>query len=90
MIDFHTHPVMIKELLEKDPTLEKNVHQVFGFHFPAQPLEIFRREKLDPALLPPWRDIDTYEDLRRLRERHREGFFANSRTMRYLLSRDGA
>ena len=50
---------------------------------------IFRREKLDPALLPPWWDIDTYEDLRRLRERHREGFFANSRTMRYLLSRDG-
>lgn len=44
MIDFHTHPVMIKELLDKDPVLEKNVHQVFGFHFPAQPLEIFRRE----------------------------------------------
>ena len=44
MIDFHTHPVMIKELLEKDPVLEKNIHEVFGFHFPAQPLEIFRRE----------------------------------------------
>ena len=44
MIDFHTHPVMIKELLESDPSLEKNIHQVFGFHFPAQPLEIFRRE----------------------------------------------
>lgn len=44
MIDFHTHPVMIKELLEADPELEKNIHEVFGFHFPAQPLEIFRRE----------------------------------------------
>ena len=53
-------------------------------------MEIFRREKLDPALLPPWQDIDTHEDLRRLREQHREGIFANSRTMRYLLSRDGA
>lgn len=44
MIDFHTHPVMIKELLDADPELEKNIHEVFGFHFPAQPLEIFPRE----------------------------------------------
>lgn len=60
MIDFHTHPVMIKELLVTDPELEKNIHEVFGFHFPAQPLEIFRREMdaagVEQAVLLP---IDT-------------------------------
>ena len=44
MIDFHTHPVMIRELVESDPVLDKNIHDVFGFHFPAQPLEGFLLE----------------------------------------------
>ena len=44
MIDFHTHPVMIRELVESDPVLDRNIHDVFGFHFPAQPLEGFLLE----------------------------------------------
>lgn len=36
---------------------------------------------------PPWRDIDTVEDLRALIEKHKDGPFAASRTMRYALSR---
>jgi uncharacterized protein len=48
MIDIHTHPVMIKELIDKDPDLERNIHQVFGFHFPPQPLQNFFLE-LDAA-----------------------------------------
>jgi hypothetical protein len=44
MIDFHTHPVMIKELVESDATLARAVHEVFGFHFPSQPLALFLRE----------------------------------------------
>jgi rSAM/selenodomain-associated transferase 1 len=39
------------------------------------------------AILPPWRDIDTYEDLKALAERHRKTAFAKSRTVRYALSR---
>lgn len=39
------------------------------------------------SLLPLWRDIDTYEDLNALIERHRESPFANSRTIRCALSR---
>jgi uncharacterized protein len=44
MIDFHTHPVMIRELRQKDPQLERAVHEVFQLHFPAQPLELFLAE----------------------------------------------
>lgn len=44
MIDFHTHPVMVKELLESDPSLAQRVRDVFGFFFPAQPLEGFLLE----------------------------------------------
>ncbi len=44
MIDFHTHPVMIKELVEGDASLAHAIHQVFGFHFPWQPLDLFLRE----------------------------------------------
>ncbi len=44
MIDFHTHPVMIRELADSDPVLARNIHDVFGFHFPAQPLEGFLLE----------------------------------------------
>ena len=44
MIDFHTHPVMIKELVGSDATLARAIHEVFGFHFPSQPLDLFLRE----------------------------------------------
>ncbi len=44
MIDFHTHPVMIKELVNSDADLDRSIHEVFGFHFPAQPLECFLLE----------------------------------------------
>ena len=57
MIDIHTHPVMIKELVESDPDLERNIHQVFGFHFPPQPLRNFTLEMdaagLSQAVLLP-------------------------------------
>ncbi len=43
-IDIHTHPVMVKELFAADPQLEESIHRVFGFHFPAQPLEVFLLE----------------------------------------------
>jgi predicted TIM-barrel fold metal-dependent hydrolase len=44
MIDFHTHPVMIRELRERDPQLERAVREVFQLHFPAQPLSLFLAE----------------------------------------------
>lgn len=57
MIDIHTHPIMIKELLDDDPDLERNINQVFGFHFPPQPILNFILEleaaEVDQALLLP-------------------------------------
>ncbi len=57
MIDFHTHPVMIKELLDEDPELRRHIHTEFGFHFPSQPLEGFVLEMeeagVDRAVLLP-------------------------------------
>jgi predicted TIM-barrel fold metal-dependent hydrolase len=57
MIDFHTHPVMIKELIEADPALDQKIHDVFGFFFPPQPLECFLLEMdeagVDKAVLLP-------------------------------------
>ncbi|MCX7024577.1 MAG: amidohydrolase family protein [Spirochaetes bacterium] len=57
MIDFHTHPVMIKELVEKDTALAAAVRDVWGLLFPPQPLEIFIRELdeagVDKAVLLP-------------------------------------
>ena len=44
MIDFHTHPVMIRELRQEDPQLERAVREVFQLHFPAQPLSLFLAE----------------------------------------------
>lgn len=44
MIDFHTHPVMIRELVEQDAALARAVREVFGLLFPPQPLEVFLRE----------------------------------------------
>ena len=57
MIDVHTHPVMIKELVENDPELERAIHEVFGFFFPPQPLKGFLLEMdeagVDQAVLLP-------------------------------------
>jgi uncharacterized protein len=57
VFDFHTHPVMIKELFDSDPTLSDHIHTTFGFHFPAQPLECFLLEMdeaaIDQAVLLP-------------------------------------
>ncbi len=57
MIDVHTHPVMIRELVERDPRLASAVKEVFGLRFPAQPLEIFLQElneaEVDRAVLLP-------------------------------------
>ena len=57
MIDFHTHPVMIKELFEADPDFDRIVNDIFGFHFPPQPLEVFTSEMdaagVDQAVLLP-------------------------------------
>jgi uncharacterized protein len=41
VIDFHTHPVQVEELLERDPSLARVVHQVFGLTMPPQPLKTF-------------------------------------------------
>lgn len=41
MIDFHTQPIMIKELVEADPALGNQIHDVLGFHFTPQPLSVF-------------------------------------------------
>jgi len=48
MIDIHTHPVMIRELMEKEPGLARAVREVFGLLFPPQPLQVFLSE-LDEA-----------------------------------------
>jgi predicted TIM-barrel fold metal-dependent hydrolase len=48
MIDIHTHPVMIRELIVEDPGLSPAVREVFGLLFPPQPLEVFLSE-LDAA-----------------------------------------
>jgi len=44
IIDFHTHPMMIKELQENNPDLSRAVQEVFGLKFPAQPLSLFLLE----------------------------------------------
>lgn len=41
MIDFHTHPVQVADLLADDPDLQRAVHDVFGLFMPPQPLETF-------------------------------------------------
>ena len=57
MIDIHTHPVMIKELIQSDAALADAIHDVFGFFFPPQPLECFLLEMdaagVDRAVLLP-------------------------------------
>ena len=41
MIDFHTHPVLIRELAEKDPEYERSSREVFRIGNTFQPLETF-------------------------------------------------
>lgn len=48
IVDFHTHPVMIAELIEADLALARSVREVFGLLFPPQPLQTFLLE-LDAA-----------------------------------------
>ena len=53
-------------------------------------LAIVDQKRLRVSLLPPWRDIDTREDLKAFVERHRNTPFARSRTMRFVLSWNGS
>ena len=41
MIDFHTHPVLIQELIAKHPNYERSARQVFNIGNNFQPLETF-------------------------------------------------
>ena len=41
MIDFHTHPVLIREFVEKYPGYERAARQVFNIGNNFQPLETF-------------------------------------------------
>lgn len=57
MIDFHTHPFLVKEFIEDDPALLNCIRNVFGLYFPPQPLKVFLRELdaagVDKAVLLP-------------------------------------
>lgn len=57
MIDMHTHPVMIKELVQEDALLGRHIREIFGLLFPSQPLEVFLAEMdeagVDRAVLLP-------------------------------------
>jgi uncharacterized protein len=44
VIDFHTHPVMIRELVAGDAELARAVRDVFQLYFPSQPQEVFLAE----------------------------------------------
>jgi len=41
MIDFHTHPVLVRELVEADGELRRAVREVFGLRMSLMPLETF-------------------------------------------------
>lgn len=51
-------------------------------------LAILDKKGLEVTVLPTWRDIDTYEDLKTFVEINRNTTFAKSRTVRYALSRN--
>jgi uncharacterized protein len=46
--------------------------------------DVFRRAKVNVHILPTWRDIDTFADLKDLQKDCRKNRFDGSRTMRYL------
>ena len=50
--------------------------------------EILENNGLSMTVLPAWRDIDTYKDLRTLIERHGNTPFAKSRTIQYAMSQN--
>lgn len=57
MIDFHTHPVLVREMIERHPELERAVREIFFIGNNFQPLETFLLELdvsgLDRAVLLP-------------------------------------
>jgi predicted TIM-barrel fold metal-dependent hydrolase len=57
MIDFHTHPVLVREMIEQHPELERAAREVFFIGNNFQPLETFLLELdvsgLDRAVLLP-------------------------------------
>lgn len=57
MIDIHTHPVQIAELLERDSLLSNAVARVFGLHMPPQPLATYighlDEAEIDQAVILP-------------------------------------
>jgi len=44
LIDFHVHPVLVREVLRDAPETLRNVQRVFGLRTSPQPLEKLRRE----------------------------------------------
>ncbi len=57
MIDIHTHPVQIAELVQDDPALARAIRDVFGFYVKPQPLATFLYQLdeagIDQAVLLP-------------------------------------
>ncbi len=57
MIDFHTHPVLVREMIERHPELERAARETFFISNNFQPLETFLLELdvsgLDRAVLLP-------------------------------------
>jgi predicted TIM-barrel fold metal-dependent hydrolase len=57
LIDIHTHPVVIEELIRDNPELEHAIRNVFGFYITPQPLESFFLQmdvaEIDQAVLLP-------------------------------------
>jgi predicted TIM-barrel fold metal-dependent hydrolase len=44
LIDFHTHPVLIKEIVERSEELKRAIREVFNLQNALQPLETFKRQ----------------------------------------------
>lgn len=57
MIDIHTHPVQVAELVQDDPDLARAIRDVFGFYVKPQPLATFLYQLdeagIDQAVLLP-------------------------------------
>jgi len=41
MIDFHTHPLLVQEMFEREPDLHRIAREVFYIRNRPQPLETF-------------------------------------------------
>ncbi len=44
MIDMHTNPIMIDEVVKKEKDLLDNINKILSFYFPPQPLEVILLE----------------------------------------------